>query len=48
MLSREEQSCDIGMIEAAIIVPRTELVGTRSRQRKVGAPVQSSIELSSC
>ena len=40
MLPREEQSCDTGMIEAAIIVPRIELVGTRSRHRKEGALAQ--------
>jgi len=34
MLSREEQSCDTGMIEAAVIVPRIELGGNSVQTSK--------------
>jgi len=45
MLSRWEQSCNTGMIEAVIIVPRTELGGNSIQTAKSG---RKSIELSSC
>ena len=37
MLSREEQSCDTGMIEAAIIVPRIEPGGNSLQTAKSGS-----------
>ena len=37
MLPREEQSCDTGMIEAAIIVPRIELGGNSVQTSKRGS-----------
>ena len=43
MLSRWEQSCNTGMIEAVIIVPRTELGGNSIQTAKSG---RKSIELS--
>jgi len=45
MLSCWEQSCNTGMIEAVIIVPRTELGGNSIQTAKSG---RKSIELSSC
>jgi len=37
MLSHEEQSCDTGMIEAAIIVPRIESDGNSLQTAKSGS-----------
>jgi len=37
MLSHEEQSCDTGMIEAAIIVPKIELGGNSIQTAKRGS-----------
>jgi len=37
MLSREEQSCDTGMIEAAVIVPRIEPDGNSLQTAKSGS-----------
>jgi len=37
MLSHEEQTCDIGMIEAAIIVPRVEPGGNSIQTAKSGS-----------
>jgi len=48
MLSHEEQSCDTGMIEAAVIVPRIELGGNLVQTSKREHWHRKSTELSSC